>query len=338
MLFNINIIGVLMKELDEKIINMVVKTRNWAFKTKQSYINALNVYVEFNNGISFHDLLKEADKEEELGIRWKNRKLKSRLIAFRVYLHEKYHFSSAKVYFQRILTLYRHFDIEIHNLPQISTKSVKISRPIVFEDLPTKEIIRDAIQITNPIMKAIILFISSSGCARRETLNLTIGDFINATYEYHKTNNIEKALFTLNELEFIIPIFRIRRQKTNKFYFTFCSHEASKYIVDYLLNLDNLNHEDKLFDLNLYYWNKYFNNINDELNLGKVGEYNRFRSHMLRKFHASSLYNFNNGLSLSEIDALQGRGKNSTHSSYFMENPQILREKYINSLDALIIF
>ena len=74
MLLNINIIGVLMKELDEKIINMVVKTRNWAFKTKQSYINALNVYVEFNNGISFHDLLKEADKEEELGIRWKNRK------------------------------------------------------------------------------------------------------------------------------------------------------------------------------------------------------------------------------------------------------------------------
>ena len=88
----------------------------------------------------------------------------------------------------------------------------------------------------------------------------------------------------------------------------------------------------------MYYWNKYFNSINNELNLGKVGEYNRFRSHMLRKFHASSLYNYNNGLSLSEIDALQGRGKNSTHSSYFMENPQKLREKYINSLNALIIF
>jgi len=166
--------------------------------------------------------------------------------------------------------------------------------------------------------------LNNDGAVKDETININ-GEII-------------AIPFTLNELEFIIPIFRIRRQKTNKFYFTFCSHEASKYIVDYLLNLDNLNHEDKLFDLNLYYWNKYFNNINDELNLGKVGEYNRFRSHMLRKFHASSLYNFNNGLSLSEIDALQGRGKNSTHSSYFMENPQILREKYINSLDALIIF
>ena len=59
---------------------------------------------------------------------------------------------------------------------------------------------------------------------------------------------------------------------------------------------------------------------------------------MLRKFHASSLYNFNNGLSLSEIDTLQGMGKNSTHLSYLMENPMKLREKYIYSLDAWIIF
>ena len=184
----------------------------------------------------------------------------------------------------------------------------------------------------------IILFISSSGCARRETLNLTVGDFIDATLEYHKTSNIKDALFTLNNLDFIIPTFRIKRQKTNKFYFTFCSHESSKAIVDYLISERNdLKHEDKLFNLNLYYWNKYFNKINDELDLGKIGEYNRFRSHMLRKFHASSLYNDDNGLSLSEIDALQGRSKNNTHSAYFMENPNNLKKKYVKILDALLI-
>ena len=77
--------------------------------------------------------------------------------------------------------------------------------------------------------------------------------------------------------------------------------------------------------------------INEKLNLGKVGTYNKFRSHMLRKFHASSLYNSENGLSLEEIDALQGRRKDSTHSSYFMENPKNLKIKYINSLDVLIL-
>lgn len=77
--------------------------------------------------------------------------------------------------------------------------------------------------------------------------------------------------------------------------------------------------------------------INNSLKLGKVGPYNRFRSHMLRKFHASALYNSNNNWSLEEIDSLQGRSKNKTHSSYFMENPNILKEKYINSFDCLII-
>ncbi len=327
-----------MKDEDKKILENLSKTRNLAFKTKQSYKNALNLYVFYHNK-SFVELLKEAEDEEENSIRWKNRKLKQRLINFRIYLQENYLISTAKVYFQRILTLYKHFEIEIHTLPPISTKSAKMSKPITFEDLPTKDMIKNAVTIANPIMKAIILFISSSGCARRETLNLTIGDFINATYEYHKTNDISEALTNLNELDFIIPIFRIKRQKTNKFYFTFCSPEASTAIVDYLINLSiDLKHDDKLFKINLYYWNKYFNYINNELNLGKVGEYNKFRSHMLRKFHASSLYNSNKGLTLSEIDALQGRGKNNTHSSYFMEDPSNLREKYISSLESIIIF
>ena len=322
---------------DENILEDISKTRNLALKTEQSYKNALTIYTVFQNK-SFNDLLKEAEYEEELGIRWKKRKLKQRLINFRIYLHKNYLISTSKVYFQRILTLYRHYEIEIHDLPPISTKSAKMSKPITFEDLPTKEIINEAIKISNPIMKAIILFISSSGCARRETLNLTVGDFIDATFEYHNTNNISDALSILNDLEFIIPTFRIKRQKTNKFYFTFCSQESSKAIVDYLINeRSDLKYEDPLFNLNLYYWNKYFNNINNELNLGKVGEYNRFRSHMLRKFHASSLYNEDNGLSLSEIDALQGRSKNNTHSAYFMENPNNLKKKYVKILDALLI-
>ena len=202
---------------DEDILEEISKTRNLALKTKQSYKNALNIYTTFQNK-SFHDLLKEAEYEEELGIRWKKRKLKQRLINFRIYLHKNYLLSTSKVYFQRILTLYRHHEIEIHDLPPISTKSAKMSKPITFEDLPTKEIIKCAIKISNPLMKAIILFISSSGCARRETLNLTVGDFIDATLEYHKTSNIKDALFTLNNLDFIIPTFRIKRQKTNKFY------------------------------------------------------------------------------------------------------------------------
>lgn len=327
-----------MNSKDKEIMNEFIKVRNLNKRTVYGYNNVIKLYTNFNN-MSLSELLKEAEKDEEKGIRWKNRKIKMRLLNFRVFLQNNYLISTAKVHFQRILTIYRHFEIEIHNLPQINLKNANKLKPIMFEDLPTKEIIKDAINITNPIMQAIILFISSSGCARQETLNITIQDFIDATREYHDSEDIYEIITILIKRDDVVPTFKLKRQKTNKFYYTFCSPEAVTYILNYLIiSKRKLKNEDKLFKTNLDYLNNYFNEINESLNLGKVRKYNRFRSHMLRKFHASILYNHENGLSLEEIDVLQGRGKNNTHASYFMENPKNLKEKYINSLKSILIF
>ena len=48
--------------------------------------------------------------------------------------------------------------------------------------------------------------------------------------------------------------------------------------------------------------------INDTLGLGRVGKYIRFRSHMLRKFHASALYN--GDMILDKVNDLQRKAKN----------------------------
>ena len=322
---------------DEEILNEFVKVRNLNNRTVYGYKNAIKLYTTFND-MSLVQLLKEAEDDEENGIRWKNRKLKQRLMNFRLFLQENYLISTVKVHFQRILTIYRHFEIEIHNLPPMNIKNTNKLRPIMFEDLPTKEIINDAVNIANPIMKAIILFISSSGCARQETLNITIQDFIDATREYHDSDDIYEIITILIKRNDVVPIFKLKRQKTNKFYFTFCSPEAVKYILDYLIiSKRKLKNEDKLFKTNLDYLNTYFKEINEILNLNKVRKYNRFRSHMLRKFHASALYNHEDGLSLDEIDALQGRSKDNTHSAYFMEDPIKLKKKYVKVLDAILI-
>ena len=322
---------------DEEILNEFIKVRNLNNRTVYGYKNAIKLYTTFND-MSLVQLLKEAEDDEEKGIRWKNRKLKQRLMNFRLFLQENYLISTVKVHFQRILTIYRHFEIEIHNLPPMNIKNTNKLRPIMFEDLPTKEIIKDAVNIANPIMKAIILFISSSGCARQETLNITIQDFIDATREYHDSNDIYKIITILIKRKDVVPTFKLKRQKTNKFYFTFCSPEAVSYILDYLIiSKRKLKNEEKLFKTNLDYLNDYFKEINESLDLGKVRKYNRFRSHMLRKFHASALYNHDNGLSLEEIDALQGRGKDNTHSAYFMEDPSKLKIKYVKILDAIMI-
>ena len=78
-----------------------------------------------------------------------------------------------------------------------------------------------------------------------------------------------------------------------------------------------------------------FIKINEKLGLGKVGHLNRFRSHMLRKFHASALYN--DGMSLDKVNDLQGKAKNKTDASYFMTNPEDLKYEYIQHLPAVTI-
>lgn len=51
---------------------------------------------------------------------------------------------------------YRFYDIEIQKLPMINEKSMQKPQPIYFKDLPEKEIIREAVSIASPFMKAVI--------------------------------------------------------------------------------------------------------------------------------------------------------------------------------------
>ena len=320
---------------DAELLEYLQKTRNIGDNTLASYKTYIKEYSKVNHNMFMVNLIKEAEQEEDEGIRWKHRKIKQRLMQYRAYLYDTHAYSTAKSRFGKILTVYRHFDIEIHKLPPINTRN-DTTEHISFKDLPDKEIINEAINISNPLMKAIILFISSSGCARAETLSLTVNDFIQATSEYHNDTNIYAVLNQLKDRNDIIPMFKLKRVKTNKYYFTFCSPEASSSICNYLLSLNKkIRPDDPLFQISGQQFILSFKRINEKLNLGKVGKNNRFRSHMLRKFHSSML--FDDGLSEEIIDSLQGRGKDSTHRSYFMDNPLRLRERYIEHMNAITI-
>ena len=56
---------------------------------------------------------------------------------------------------------------------------------------------------------------------------------------------------------------------------------------------------------------------------------------MLRKFHASSLYN--DGMSIDKVNDLQGKSKTITDQSYFMVNPDDLKHEYIQHLPSLLM-
>lgn len=304
--------------------------------TQYGYNNSFSLYIQYTK-MHLQELLMEADIEEEKGVRWKRCKLKEKLIGFRGWLQERYKYSTIKVLFNRIKTFYNHFEIEIGFIPQLNQKAVIKSEPITYDDIPDNEMINECLQYANPLMKALILFMTSSGCARRETLNLTIGDFIEATKEYHSEGNVNEILTELILQDKVIPTFKIKRQKTNKYYYTFCSPEATKATCAYLLGSGRrfdkgCNHQ-LLFKTNLDYLNNWFKELNEKVNAGQVADMNRIRSHMLRKFHASRLYN--DGLSIDKIDALQGRAKDNTHKAYFKESPEALKELYIEHMDAI---
>ena len=95
------------------------------------------------------------------------------------------------------------------------------------------------------------------------------------------------------------------------------------------------NVDDRLFDINPHHLSTKFNQINEHLGLGKKGTYNRFRPHMLRKFHASAL--LNDGMTKDDVNSMQGKSKNKTDEAYFFDNPDKLKQKYITHLNAVTV-
>ena len=177
---------------------------------------------------------------------------------------------------------------------------------------------------------------------------MTIGQFKKATYPFHRKNDIIEALLILKDLDNVIPTFKLKREKTNKYYYTFCTPEAVDKIVEYLLTdrvetledgtlkLINLSDDDKLFDKEENYIPVAYYRYNDQFNFGQASDgFNRFRSHMMRKFHSNHLRK--SGMSESDIDALQGRTKSTTRAAYFLDDPTVLLKKYVEHFPCLLI-
>lgn len=321
---------------DEEILYQFQKTRRIKDQTMKGYRDSIRIYTKFHD-LSLDDLLQEAIHEEQDRIRWEERTLKTRLEDFRTYLYDKYREKTAKIHFGRIKTIYFHHYIEIHRLPEIQTEDQE--PPITYKDLPTPQILRKALNISEPKIRALILFMVSSGCAKKETRHLTVQDFIDATRQYHNKTEIIDVINALKDHDDIVPIFHLYRHKTKKWFYTCCTPEATEAIIHHLMKLinnkTNIKPTDRIFDINKDYFNNYFIEINTALGLGKVRKFNRFTSHMLRRYHASTLQS--EGMDKDTINTLQGKGQNPTDDAYFKVNPTKLKEKYTQYMHCLYV-
>ena len=316
--------------LTNRLFKRFCRERNIKESTSNGYESALKHYMKFHKK-SLDDLMQEALLDEKNMIPLKDRKVKKRLLNYRSYLlKSNCSPNTVKTYFTKVKTFYLHFDVEIPHLPDAKYDKLYETN---YLDLPTHEHIRQACDISGLDLKSVILFMSSSGTAKAETLSISVEQFVNATSQFHNGGSLELILETLSHKRNIIPTFYLKRIKTDKYYYTFCSPEAARFIVKYLQTRKDLSLDDKLFDFTPARLLNKFQEINDRMGWGFKGKYRFFRAHTLRKFHASNI-----GLSAEYIDELQGRSKNYVHATYIKPNPEKLKRIYKSAMHNVLIY
>lgn len=318
---------------NNEVIDEIIKMKNLRPNTIKNYNTSIDSYTDFLNK-NIKELIHEAIDEEEKNISWRNRKLRKYLIQYKEYLNSKYRKGTAKKYYTTVCAVYRAYEVEINQIPVRLNNNYEV---ISYDDIPTKDEISKALSYMNIGMKSLTLMIVSSGLTIVDVLNLTVQDFLDATKDYHnKYSTIKEQIKEMNNTNnVIVGTWKLRRQKTNKYFYTFTTPEANTAILDYLIKREVMNSYDKLFDIQKKTVYRTYKQINQTLQLGKAGpNYNRLRPHMFRKYHASHLKDY---IGMDYVDALQGRGKSNVRESYFYENPKILKEIYMDNMQHVTI-
>ena len=316
------------------MLNRFFNERNHSENTRKGYRTTIRNLEEMT-GYTLEEMINIGKKENNL--QWEDTQIRDWIIQFRNQYYNKYKVNTAKKGVQQVKTIFRHYGVHIGELPYFSTKRARTSEEIDYEDLPNRDILQKCIEVKNPLLKAMTLFMSSTGISRTDTWNLTIQDYLTSTIEYHHTDNIYKAIEIMDQQEeSIIPVFKLKRRKTGETYRTFASPESVKAIHNYLLTRHSLENNSRLFDIDFRYINDLFKDTNDLLGLGTVNGRSRFSPQMLRSYHASQLSEA--GMSDSHIDLLQGRKPSSiARKSYIRVKRERLREEYIKCLPYLVV-
>ena len=312
--------------LNDPLFQQFTIERNLKPESKRNYKKSLFRYCEYNQ-MTLTELYDEADHEEEMGVRAKNRKIVQRLRGFRTYLiQQEYASITITHYYASAKSFYTHFLIEVPNIPTIKLPQ----KQVTIEQIPTKDNLNELLAMTNNLKhKAIIYFMAASGTARNELSSITIQDFIDATQEYHNSTNIYDVILELEKQDNIIPIFKLTRIKTDYIYYTMITPEATNHLIRYLRTrpLKRLRPTQTLFDIKPNSITIFFERLSK-----KAGYPSNFlHPHSLRKYHSDILQDWD------LTNRLQGRKPPHLRETYDKVNPQKLKKKYTKHIEALTL-
>lgn len=310
--------------------------RNLGDHTVRKYYVNLKRYVNFCNK-TLEELLDEADEEEDRVTRQGRRKIRERLIDFRVYLKENYATNTVLTNMTCVTTFYKHFDITIPELPRMVYNESPNSS-IEFKDLPTIDDIKTAIENSkNPKHKALYLFMACNGTSRNEISKFKYSQFLSAIQEYfpdvETPQDIVNALDgKCDELD-IIPIFKMYREKTRYHYYTAISPECVQFCINYIKQQGlGLKEDTPFFQLSADGVSGAFKLMNNKMKWGKKGSIDFFSPHRIRKFNASAIED------TDFANYIQGRKPNKIRETYFKKDIENVREEYKKHMHKFNIY
>lgn len=325
--------------------------------TKKQYENWIFNYCFFHQ-MTPTELVNEAINEEQQQnpkIHASRRKIKRRVLEYKEHI-KKGNDLAPKVLQNRITIIKAFYTFSEIQFPKISN-SAKVKRRLeTDEDLPNSKQIKEALKYSNKKYRAIITLQASSGMRKAEIQNLKYKDFLFAIKDHvllekEHIYDIKWIKKQLNDSKNCIPTWKIFSGKTQTEYITFCTQESLNYILVYLEQRQNgknpiTSENDYLFggiirknnskgriSDNAYF--KYFQRLNQELNLGKnrnQPKHRFFTSHQLRRFFATTLDEVTRR---EKADEMLGHVKGEIEGAYFKTKKEDLLKHYKKALDLL---
>lgn len=317
---------------NDPLFQRFLQERRLKNTTAQGYMSSLILYISMCGFHNLEEMINEAWEDEKKHIPTKEARIQKHLDDYKVYLQEYPNLKTSysfHTYYTKIETIYRHYNITLPVRPPLK---IKKEYHVGYFDLPDKAMIKTACNQSDLRMSSLIYFMSSSGTAKSESLSLTVGKFIDSLRDYTDEHDPQKVVEQLRGRRDIVPLISLTRIKTNIPYYTCCSSEATYHILEYLATYNHYDSDAFLWDIKGSYLMKHFQRLNDNNNWGFVGNYRRFRSHMLRKFHASNL-----GASFDLINTLEGRTNGVIHETYVKIKPSDIKEKYLEYMVNVMI-
>ncbi|MDO5811350.1 MAG: hypothetical protein Q4Q37_09655 [Methanobrevibacter sp.] len=285
--------------------------------------------------MSLCELLDEAILEQESHVPENKLMIYDRIIDFRNYMVENYTGHTIANSVSKIKTFYHYNRVHIPFIPPLNVKSVRKNDAISYDELLTRDELRDAMCIADDNLRLWILVMLSSGSSRAEAKSMTNETFFKGTQSYHCKDDFCDALKYLSLRDNVVCTCRMIRSKTDTPYYTFLNPECVQEIARVKLKQRDYDLDSPLLKYGLNHVNYKFKQINDMLGLGTVGGFSKFRPHMIRKFNASHL---NHDLDMDLVDLLHGRGKSKTRKAYFKDNPLELKLKYVEAMNNISLY